>query len=67
MDLLPVDPVNQVCLPQIELYGAGLYSETSQAPARERCKSDFRLGIWHIALYNMIIDDNDRSIRAAFV
>ena len=35
VDLLPVDPVNQVSLSQIELYGAGLYSETSQAPARE--------------------------------
>ena len=44
-------PVNQVSLPQIELYGAGHYSVTSQAPARERCRSDFRLGIWHIVLY----------------
>ena len=59
MDMLPVEtPVNQVSLPQIEFYGAGHYSVTSQAPARERCKSDFRLGIWHIALYNMIIDED---------
>ena len=48
MDVLPGDPVNQVSLRQIELYGAGLYSETSQAPARERCKSDFKLGIWQV-------------------
>ena len=27
-------PVNQVSLSQIELYGAGHYSVTSQAPAR---------------------------------
>ena len=51
MDVLPGDPFNQVSLPQIELYGAGLYSETSQAPARERCKSDFILGIWQVVLY----------------
>ena len=48
MDLLPGVPVNQVCLPQVELYGAGHYSVTSQAPARERCKSDFKLGIWQV-------------------
>ena len=65
MDVLPEDPFNQVSLPQVEFYGAGLYSETSQAPAREKCKSDFRLGIWHVVLYDNIYIDV-RTSRAAF-